>query len=54
LTDWSPLDHARRHEPLLAAIGHGDPEAAAAAIQDHILGVSAQVMQRVGGSEGRR
>jgi DNA-binding GntR family transcriptional regulator len=47
LTDWSPLDHARRHDPLLAAIRGGDPENAARAIQEHILGVAAQVMRRV-------
>jgi DNA-binding GntR family transcriptional regulator len=47
LTDWSPLDHARRHEPLLAAIQSGDPEAATAAIQEHILGVCAQVIRRL-------
>jgi DNA-binding GntR family transcriptional regulator len=47
LTDWSPLDHARRHEPLLAAIRAGDPEAAATAMAEHILGVSAQVMRRL-------
>lgn len=47
LTDWSPLDHARRHRPLLAAIRSGDPSAAAAAIEEHILGVGAQVMRRL-------
>lgn len=45
LTEWSPSDHARRHDPLLAAIRTGDPERAAAAIQEHILGVGAQVMR---------
>ncbi|HLZ10869.1 MAG TPA: GntR family transcriptional regulator [Chloroflexota bacterium] len=45
LTDWAPVDHARRHDPLLAAIRSGDPDAAAAAIQKHILGVGAQVMR---------
>jgi DNA-binding GntR family transcriptional regulator len=47
LTDWTPLDHARRHIPLLAAIRGGDPDAAAAAVQDHILGVCVQVMRRL-------
>jgi DNA-binding GntR family transcriptional regulator len=47
LTDWSPLDHAQRHEPLLAAIRGGDPDLAARAVQDHILGVANQVMRRV-------
>lgn len=47
LTDWTPLDHARRHDPLLGAIRDGDPDAAAAAIQEHILGVCAQVMRRL-------
>lgn len=47
LTDWSPLDHAQRHDPLLAAIRSGDPDVAAAAIQDHILGVSLQVRRRL-------
>jgi DNA-binding GntR family transcriptional regulator len=46
LTDWSPLDHAQRHDPLLAAIRGGDPDLAARAIQEHILGVAAQVMRR--------
>jgi DNA-binding GntR family transcriptional regulator len=46
LTDWSPLDHAQRHDPLLAAIRSGDPDQAARAIQEHILGVAAQVMRR--------
>jgi DNA-binding GntR family transcriptional regulator len=44
LTNWSPVDHARRHDPLLAAIRTRDPDAAAAAMQEHILGVGAQVM----------
>ena len=43
LKDWSPVDHARRHDPLLAAIRSKDPDAAAAAIREHILGVSEQV-----------
>jgi DNA-binding GntR family transcriptional regulator len=47
LTDWTPLDHARRHAPLLSAIRAGDPDLAAAAIQDHILSVCAQVMRRL-------
>jgi DNA-binding GntR family transcriptional regulator len=47
LTDWSPMDHALRHDPLLGAIRRADADAAAAAIQDHILGVSAQVMRRL-------
>jgi DNA-binding GntR family transcriptional regulator len=46
LTDWSPLDHARRHEPLLAAIRGGDPDQAAQATQEHILEVANQVMRR--------
>jgi DNA-binding GntR family transcriptional regulator len=46
LTDWSPLDHARRHEPLLAAIRGGDPNQAAQAAQEHILEVANQVMRR--------
>jgi DNA-binding GntR family transcriptional regulator len=45
LTDWAPVDHARRHDPLLAAIRTGNPDVAAAAIQEHILGVGAQVMR---------
>jgi DNA-binding GntR family transcriptional regulator len=35
-------DHARRHDPLLAAIRSNDPDAAAA-IQEHILGFGEQV-----------
>jgi DNA-binding GntR family transcriptional regulator len=42
LKDWSPVDHARRHDPLLAAIRSNDPDAAAA-IQEHILGFGEQV-----------
>ena len=47
LTDWTSVDHARRHEPLLVAIRTGDPEVATAAIQEHILGVCAQVIRRL-------
>src|SRR5579883_2765506 len=45
LTDWQPVDHAGRHRPVLEAIMAGDPEGAARAIQEHILGVCEQVMR---------
>lgn len=47
LTDWSPLDHARRHRPLLMALQGTSEEAAMAAIQEHVLGVCEQVMRRL-------
>jgi DNA-binding GntR family transcriptional regulator len=53
LTDWTPLDHARRHEPLLAALRSGQEDVAADAMRDHILEVCAQVIRRLSKSMNR-
>ena len=47
LTDWPPPVHAERHLPVLEALRGGDPDRAAAAIREHILGVGAQVIVRL-------
>jgi len=47
LTDWSPTAHAERHRPVVEALRSGDADRAARAIQDHILGLSEQVMRRL-------
>jgi len=46
LTDW-PSMNAQRHRPVLEALHRGDPECAAAAIREHILGTGAQVIDRL-------
>jgi DNA-binding GntR family transcriptional regulator len=47
VSEWSPLVHAQRHEPLLAALRSGDAVAAGNAIHDHIMGVSERVITHV-------
>lgn len=47
LTDWTPHDHAQRHDPLLTALRSGDEDVAANAMRDHILEVCAQVIRRI-------
>ena len=47
LTDWPPPVHAQRHLPVLEALRTGNPDLAAAAIREHILGLCSQVMLRL-------